>query len=97
MLALDIAGVGASAWIIWAVTGIVSGIVSSLAIGGRRAIWIDICVGLVASLCGGMGCALVISLETAYDVILSAMCGVFLAGVALWIMDEVTLHDDSAR
>lgn len=82
-----------TAWIVWAVSGVVCGIVSAIAIGGRRTVWIDICVGLVASLCGGAACAMFAGDETVYDVILSTLCGVFLAGVALWIMDEVAVHE----
>lgn len=76
-------------WLVWTCVGVVCGIVAALAVGGRHAVWIDICVGLVSSLVGSMACALVIGLETSYDMILATMCGVLLAGVVLWIMDEV--------
>lgn len=76
-------------WLVWTCVGVVCGIVAALAVGGRHAVWIDICVGFVSSLVGSMACALVIGLETSYDMILSTMCGALLAGVVLWIMDEV--------
>ncbi len=86
----NMADITACAWIVWAIAGIVSGVVAALAVGGRRAVWIDMAVGLVSSLAGAVGCVYVIGLQYPEQVVLSTMCGVLLAGIVLWILDTVT-------
>lgn len=92
MSGVNLNDIAAWAWLLWAACGIVSGLVAAMAVGGSRAVWVDMAVGLIGSLVGACGYAMVIGLDSQQDVILSTLCGVFLAGVMLWIVEIATDH-----
>lgn len=78
-------GIELSSVLIWAFLGLACGIMAALIWGGKRMLFYDLVIGLVAG-CGG-GCASMIALgdDNVYQFELATLTAIFFAALALFL------------
>lgn len=82
---ITLLGIEMTSILIWALMGIVCGIVAAIIWGGRRMLAFDMGIGLIAS-CGG-GCASMVAIGDAsqYQFELATLTAFFFAALALFL------------
>jgi len=91
LLVMEPERIGLLIWLVWAVIGIVGGVVASRYMGPRTAVFC-IVIGVVASVLGGYLSTCFIGGGAVQMFLLSVLGAVFSAAVVLWIVMSMTSY-----
>lgn len=76
----------------WVLVGIIGGVITALINGGRRMIVYDIIIGILGSIAGGWGSAIVVGDNSQYLYIITVLTGLFVAALALWLFNALLIR-----
>lgn len=76
----------------WLATGLIGGVICSLLYGGRRMIVYDLIIGVLGAIAGGWASVIAMGDSTDYLYVISALCGLFTAALALWLFNVLVLR-----
>lgn len=76
-------------WFVWALIGIFEGLVASRALGGRRILFMDIVVGVVAAVLGGILSTNFIGDTPVQLFLLSVLAAIFFSALVLWLVGTI--------
>ena len=76
-------------WLVWAMIGLFEGLVASRVLGGRRILFMDIVVGIVAAVPGGILSTNFIGDTPVQLFLLSVLAAVFFSALILWLVGAI--------
>ena len=74
---------------VWALIGIFEGLVASRVLGGRRILFMDIVVGVVAAVLGGILSTNFIGDTPVQLFLLSVLAAIFFSALVLWLVGTI--------
>ena len=73
-------------WLVWGLIGLFEGLVASRVLGGRRILFMDIVVGIVAAVLGGILSTNFIGDTPVQLFLLSILAAIFFSALILWLV-----------
>lgn len=73
-------------WFVWGLIGLFEGLVASRVLGGRRILFMDIVVGIVAAVLGGILSTNFIGDTPVQLFLLSILAAIFFSALILWLV-----------
>lgn len=73
-------------WLVWGLIGLFEGLVASRVLGGRRILFMDIVVGIVAAVLGGILSTNFIGNTPVQLFLLSILAAIFFSALILWLV-----------
>lgn len=83
---------GLLVWLLWALIGVFAAMVAARMTQGRRILWFDIIIGLVASTLGGYLSTQFLGDTPLMLFLISVMSAAFCSAAVLWITGALTAH-----
>lgn len=79
-------------WLLWVAVGIVMALVCAWKFGGRKLLGYDLFVGVVCSIAGGWGSAIVLGDSFKSQMIISVLSAVFVGAIGLYILNKIAFR-----
>lgn len=76
-------------WFVWALIGIFEGLLAARVLGGRRILFMDIVVGVVAAVLGGILSTNFVGDTPVQLFLLSVLAAIFFSALVLWIVGAI--------
>lgn len=73
-------------WLVWGLIGLFEGLVASRVLGGRRILFMDIVVGIVAAVLGGILSTNFVGDTPVQLFLLSILAAIFFSALVLWLV-----------
>ncbi len=73
-------------WLVWGLIGLFEGLVASRVLGGRRILFMDIVVGIVAAVLGGILSTNFVGDTPVQLFLLSILAAIFFSALILWLV-----------
>lgn len=85
LLEISAAASAVCSWVAWIAIGLVAGFLADRVFGGRRALALDLTVGLGGAIAGGWGTACALGENSSQAFLLTILVAVFGAAVLVWL------------
>ncbi len=82
--------VGLLVWFLWALIGVLCALLAARFTGGRRSLWFDIIIAVVAAVLGGYYSTRFLGDTPMQLFLISIMASAFSAGVMMWVVGVLT-------
>ncbi len=92
---MSIQDIEVTTWLLWVAIGIVTALLAAALFGGRKQLGYDLFVGLVGSVAGGLGSALVIGDDTPGQMIISSMTAFFCCLLVVYVYNRLAFRDET--
>lgn len=76
-------------WFVWALIGLFEGLLAARVLGGRRILFMDIVVGVVAAVIGGILSTNFVGDTPVQLFLLSVLAAIFFSALVLWIVGAI--------
>lgn len=76
-------------WFVWALIGLFEGLLAARVLGGRRILFMDIVVGVVAAVLGGILSTNFVGDTPVQLFLLSVLAAIFFSALVLWIVGAI--------
>lgn len=81
-------------WFVWALIGLFEGLLAARVLGGRRILFMDIVVGVVAAVLGGILSTNFVGDTPVQLFLLSVLAAIFFSALVLWIVGAIFYRNE---